>query len=732
MTAMSFPSRAAVAMIPISLLLSLAPAGHGAAHRRILAELEKTRAAKYEKVELTIRLDAEYANPFDPDEVDVSVEVAAPSGSRYTVPAFHYQPYEEKRLPQERRRRAWRYPCGPPIWKARLAPTETGTHRCRVRVRDSQGMAESEALVFESIPSAAKGFVRVSPRDPRFFQFSEGKAFFPIGQNLAFIGQEQYFDVDTLEAAFGKMQENGANFARIWACCEDWALAIEARKSAWGRSWSWNPPLALMPGRRGYFSDNKCLLLEDGQGKSLLLSPCHPVAVRPESKYVLSGRASLQGGAALAVNLDGRRLGEPLASERKKGDGNELLFRREIVTPPGQYWLPRLEFQLEKAGSARLRDLSLREAQGGPELLWEADLDRPAMGYYNPLDCFLLDQVVEAAERHGIYLQLCLLTRDLYMDLLASQDRPAYERAIRQAKKTLRYAVARWGYSTHVAAWEYFNEMNPGLPTDRFYDELGKYCEQVDPYRHLRTTSAWGPSPKDWRHPRLDVAQHHWYLRPAWGELWKDEVAAVADRVALLRQHAGHKPCMLAEFGLAGDQWQRSPYMDQDRELIHFRHSLWASALSGLSATALFWWWENLDRRDAYSHYRPLAQFVADVPFAEAALDAAKARVEPQAVHVVGLQGGDVAYLWLCNRQATWWRLVVEKVQPAAVRQATLEVQGLSPGDYHVEWWDTRTGRILERQALGTSGGALRLAVPEFAEDLGCKIRRSVLPPVPR
>ena len=38
-----------------------------------------------------------------------------------------------------------------------------------------------------------------------------------------------------------------------------------------------------------------------------------------------------------------------------------------------------------------------------------------------------------------------------------------YEQAIKDAKNLLRYAVARWGYSTAVVGWEYFNEQDPGL-----------------------------------------------------------------------------------------------------------------------------------------------------------------------------------------------------------------------------------------------------------------------------
>ena len=112
------------------------------------------------------------------------------------------------------------------------------------------------------------------------------------------------------------------------------------------------------------------------------------------------------------------------------------------------------------------------------------------------------------------------------------------ERAIRDARKVLRYAVARWGYSTAVAAWEYWNEMDPGLPTDKFYTALGEYLAREDPYGHLRTTSTWGPSAKDCRHQNLDVADTHFYLRPSDKGRLEDEVDAVLERTRWLREQA--------------------------------------------------------------------------------------------------------------------------------------------------------------------------------------------------
>lgn len=688
----------------------------------IAVEVSPAKVGRYEKVELAIRpgRPADYRNPFDPDEVDVRLEITAPGGRTLLVPAFWCQGYQRRILERGGRKTDWLYPVGAPGWRARFAPMEVGPHSAVVVLKDARGTVRSAPVRFEATASQNPGFVRASRRDPRFLEFDDGRPFFAIGQNLAFIGPGQSVTLWKAEQIFGKLSANGANFLRIWTCCQDWAMAVEARKSGWGRSWAWKPPFVPMPGSDTTPHGPKCVRVGDRDGASVAISTPNPLAMRPQTRYVLSGRVWTEGRAAVRISAGSTPLGEPVRPNREKA---WTPFERPLATAVGQHFLDRITFRQEGSGTALLDGLSLREVGGGPELLWEAAVNRPVRGFYNPTDCFMLDELVEAGRRQGIYLQLCLITRDLYMKSLKDPASEDYEQAIRDARKLLRYAVARWGYSTSVAAWEYYNENDPGLPADRFYDALGRYLEEVDVYWHLRVTSAWGPAPKDWRHPRLDMAQLHHYLRLADKERGRDAVAAVLERTTLVRKHAPRKPVLLGEFGLAEDNWQRSRYMKGDRELVHLHNALWASAMSGAAGTTLFWWWELLDPMDAYAQYRPLAGFLKGVPFTTAGLETSAATAGP-ALRVVGLQGKRCAYLWLSDPRATWWNAVVEKLSPAEVRGATLELRDLAPGDYRVTWWDTRAGKALGQEQPTAERGTLRLRVPPFSRDLACKIER--------
>jgi hypothetical protein len=448
------------------------------------------------------------------------------------------------------------------------------------------------------------------------------------------------------------------------------------------------------------------------------VSSSHPVAIKPNTAYRLQGQVLGETGSGLVVELSGRPAGEPVV-----GTGRWARFERAFTTAREQWWLGDFKVRANGPGQVWFGGLSLREAAGGPELLTEADPNMPARGVYHQKDCFMLDRLLEAAERNGIYVQLCLLTRDLYRMNLKDPKSPAYDRAVVDGRKFLRHAVARWGAFRSVAAWEYFNEMDPGAPTGRFYSELGEYLARVDPYRHLRTTSAWGPAPADWSHGRVDIAELHWYLRPAWGPLSRDETAAVLDRTRLLLAVATNKPALLGEFGLADDKWGLSPYMAQDKEGVHFHNALWASAFSGLSGAAMFWWWDTLDRQDLYHHYRPLSAFLADIPFTTGRLEAGVLETEKHS-RAMAWRGRNCWHGWISNPQATWWNLVVEKKETTPVEGDTLTLTGLEPGSYRVEWRDSWNGRLLRQEDLSLSGPKTGMRIPPFTRDIACKAVR--------
>ncbi|MHC4314231.1 MAG: DUF5060 domain-containing protein [Planctomycetota bacterium] len=147
---------------------------------------------KYEKLEILIKADTTYDNPFDPGQVDLTVTLKTPEGKKILLPAFYCQDYERRKFDGRRGRANWYYPIGRGTWKARFAPAKTGKYSATATLRDKNGTIHSQSIKFDCTPSSKKGFIRAGRKDPRFLEFTEGAPFFAIGQNLAFIGEGQY------------------------------------------------------------------------------------------------------------------------------------------------------------------------------------------------------------------------------------------------------------------------------------------------------------------------------------------------------------------------------------------------------------------------------------------------------------------------------------------------------------------------------------------------------------
>ena len=137
----------------------------------------------------------------------------------------------------------------------------------------------------------------------------------------------------------------------------------------------------------------------------------------------------------------------------------------------------------------------------------------------------------------------------------------------------------------------------------------------------------------------------------------------------------------------------------------------------------MFWWWERLDEQDVYKHYKPLSGFLSGISLA--GLKTTTAKTSNDRLRVLGYQDKDRAYFWLSDKQATWWSQVVDKKKPDSIEGATIEITGLKPGRYSVEWWDTIESKTVGRMSISLSGNTVSVSVPTFRSDVACKVVRT-------
>jgi len=460
------------------------------------------KVPRFGKFELTIELSASYDNPFDPEQIDLTARFTSPSGRKFTVAGFFYQPYKNRNAGDDEKTPMLE-PAGEPCWKVRFAPDEIGTYAYSLALENrfgaTEGRAKSGPATFECIPSSRSGFIRVSPVNRRYFRFDDGSSFFPVGQNL----QNDW----PRYSHFRPLADAGCNAVRVWTFCH----------------WSW---------------------LE--------------WTYKPDIPWAGSGHWMRSYAGAGRYNQRIAWIADDYLA-RCERDGLHLM-------------------------------LCLGNGTGGGELSDTGRYDSWGGHPYNVSNAGFLEK-----------------PKQIWTD----------ERAIRLYKQRMRYIIARYGYSTSVWAWEFWNELGTATPDIvAWHREMSDYVHRTDPHRHLVTTCTWTRMPKKfnavWDLPGIDFTQSHIYRGPA----------TIRRRVALALHDHPDKPHIIGEGG--------GCFPGKDGALdpggIDFHNSLWAAVMSGSAGTTLPWFWRHrIEPGNLFFHYTAVRRFVKDVPWATTDLKPAPA-----------------------------------------------------------------------------------------------------------
>ncbi len=353
-----------------------------------------------------------------------------------------------------------------------------------------------------------------------------------------------------------------------------------------------------------------------------------------------------------------------------------------------------------------------------------------------------LDRVFELAERHGIYLMLCIQNHGPF-SLTANSEwsgnpynaarggplahpREVFTDPVARDffRRRLRYLVARWGYSTHLLAWELWNEVDlvPGGTTAEsrlWHREMAEELRALDPHDHLITTSVAFPFVRDplFDLPEIEITQIHFY--PPTGPV--PMASTLADLVD--GQHRSDRPILVGEYGV--DYRGPAETLARDPHAIGFHDGLWAPLLSGAAGTGMSWWWDNVvDPEDLYFHFGPVATFVSGIAFDEQGFRALRppAGSPDRPLEAYALVGPRMALLFVRNARHQFFPLDGGP-DFAPVSGGFVDVAGLAPGTYRLRFLDPYTGLFREGAPLAVPGrGPVRVALPEFSADVAVRI----------
>ncbi len=224
-----------------------------AATQRCLLDLEldgwdgeAARAATGRRWEVRARPEPMPANPYDPDQFHLDLEVTMPDGSSRTVAGFAQEPV--RRIDEGDRERF--VPDGAPRFVVRFRAKQPGRHRLRLIATWAAAAPVAVALgdlIAEGPPW--DDIVRPDPADPRFFS-AGGRFVWPIGLNL-----NSTYDVRSLGALGTVLTPDRGSFTRdayLERMIAGGGTGCETWLSAWNLGLEWIPEWSGYPGAGRY------------------------------------------------------------------------------------------------------------------------------------------------------------------------------------------------------------------------------------------------------------------------------------------------------------------------------------------------------------------------------------------------------------------------------------------------------------------------------------------------
>jgi len=358
------------------------------------------------------------------------------------------------------------------------------------------------------------------------------------------------------------------------------------------------------------------------------------------------------------------------------------------------------------------------------------------LGRYNQPKLGALDSLIVILEKHDIQLMYALWPHDLfsetvwsaewkknpYSQLIDAEDFYSDSLVWNYQKKKYRYLIARYSYSRSMGIWELINEMNgtDGWANGRHQEALDwvekchNYFKENDPYNHPVTASFSGGfgEYREELYKRNDIPNIHLYPAQGWAMKYpEDKMRSDMYNFAWASRRFWDAFAKPAIFGEAGADM--TYFLPKGKEYhISYHNQIWASLTNGLSATPVWWAYENLNADD-WSQLKNLSGFVSDIDFANL----------PYKISVVSSEGADVFGLSTRSKGFGWAR----SFSKDDVSGSKIFVKGLENSEYEVLWFDAWKGEYLPGEKAVSKNGELVLTVPKLTEahpDVAFKIAK--------
>jgi len=725
--------------------------------------ISESQIKQYEK--LTIRFDLQTVadnlffryDPSPPSGISPGVGVSAtgifqtPSGQVLEQPAFYHQSAQAIECGQ--------FTCyqktAESKWELRFSPQEPGEYVVKIRVEDASGTVSVTAGRFIVLPSDRKGFIRVSAADPRYFEFSNGELYWPIGPAHG--------------SDYGSYKGTWQNFSRPWM----------AGKGAYSTNFARWVSSAKEMGNEAF--DSNLTFTESYPGHELSQVLSYPDASRfwigwssgeifrplfkPGTEYQIHLRLKVinlsgpvvsayphglmiktHGWPSETFEADMRQVPSMIPPISYNAGWHTVVSRytatdRDSDTHSSVY----LSLYLDNisSGDVFIDYFSIRELLPGgalgPEIMLNTSADLHT--YVEPGPAAFFDWEITQGEKNGVFfnyvvhdkrdwIQNHLNQYGLFVDSGDGYYQSQNTKARWLLEQWWRYIIARWGYSTAVHSWELNNE---GPPYDhshfRMAQDFARFMQENDAHPHLATTSFWSEwVPEFWTDhksfPDIGYANIHEYIRDPLKAY--DVTNWMIERSMDVYRSQPGIPVMMGEIGIDAPGNRIFAFLSEPNPGIWYHNLLWSQLSSRPIYAPNYWWSQHLEQIDRRSISRAFGLFISDLDLNRGGYVDIDASISNAGLRVLGQRNlnNDRAHLWVQNSLHTWRNVMqVDNPQQVTSQNGMITLKMNPKTRYRIEWWNTTGGTVVRTDELQSdSAGNLTFEINHLVSDLAIKI----------
>lgn len=733
-------ARAQPAAVPAA-----APAGKPAGMSIAGVRPDRTRVARYGRVDLAVDLRASAANPFDPGEIELDGLVTTPSGHRLVVPGFQSQEFSRRLEGGQERLTA----LGQPRWHLRLCAAEVGRYRVVAVARDRTGrQVTSRPIQFTSVPSRDAGFVRRAGGNPAYFAFDNGSAYVPIGANICWGNGPGTFNYDRWLPRYGAAN---CNYGRLWLGPTWTTFALDRQgvgKIDLANAWRLDYVLQSAEKHGQYLmlcldSYNELRLAKDGASPFWEQTPHNAVnggplrqpgdfwdspemdrLYRSKLRYLVARYGAYTHVMAWEFWNEVDIVSSSAWDEEKVRGWHERMARhlrgldpyRHLITTsfssaagkPSIDRLPELDFvQTHTYGARDLPgEIALRQQEKAgyrkPHFVGECGIgeqqnsDRTGIGLHNALWSGLFsggagtgmlwwwDNYIDPNNLYGQFAGISRFLADV--DPLRSGLQPDAQCRLRYATPAAQPPIRDIELPAHERSWE--------------------ACAANRP------TQVWVTGPGD---VRVDAAlsgllhgtkNHPNLHNPVTFHLDLPRPTQLLVQVSGVSGYGGARLTVRRNEQLVLDKQMTGADGAEKQDTLHQYDGTYAVGIPPGPQTLHV---ENTGIDWVYVGYQ---------------LKRAREARDPP-LRVLSLRGPEAALVWVQNPDHEWYPILAQKQSPRPVQPTVLELPGLADGQYQVTLWDTERGVISRRLLLHAEAGRLSVPLPEIRTDLAVKVGRA-------